>query len=123
MKYPFDMKGFELNVTYFNFGASTRTGPSPRRRLSPRPASSGRTRSARRKSRRTCPRSRKAVRLVAHTQQKLLRKRQKKAHIMEIQLNGGTVAEKVDYAYGMFEKTVPILDVFAKNEMIDLVGV
>jgi len=63
------------------------------------------------------------VRLVAHTQQKLLRKRQKKAHIMEIQLNGGTVAEKVDYAYGMFEKTVPILDVFAKNEMIDLVGV
>merc|ERR1712110_758075 len=54
---------------------------------------------------------------------KLLRKRQKKAHIMEIQLNGGTVAEKVDYAYGMFEKTVPILDVFAKNEMIDLVGV
>merc|ERR1712029_1293842 len=45
------------------------------------------------------------------------------AHIMEIQLNGGTVAEKVDYAYGMFEKTVPILDVFAKNEMIDLVGV
>jgi len=65
----------------------------------------------------------KVVRLVAHTQQKLLRKRQKKAHIMEIQLNGGTVAEKVDFAYGMFEKTVPIMDVFAKNEMIDLVGV
>merc|ERR1711974_484137 len=42
------------------------------------------------------------VRLIAHTQQKLLRKRQKKAHIMEIQLNGGSVADKVDYAYGMF---------------------
>merc|ERR1712066_424005 len=65
----------------------------------------------------------KVVRLVAHTQQKLLRKRQKKAHIMEIQLHGGTVAEKVDFAYGMFEKTVPIMDVFAKNEMIDLIGV
>ena len=63
------------------------------------------------------------MRLIAHTQQKLLRKRQKKAHIMEIQLNGGSVADKVDYAYGMFEKTVPIMDVFAKNEMIDLVGV
>merc|ERR1712108_80879 len=63
------------------------------------------------------------VRLVAHTQQKLLRKRQKKAHIMEIQLNGGTVAEKVDYAYGMFEKTVPILDVFTQDEMIDVIGV
>merc|ERR1711972_1280536 len=48
---------------------------------------------------------------------------QKKAHIMEIQLNGGSVADKVDYAYGMFEKTIPIMDVFAKNEMIDLVGV
>merc|ERR1712045_321500 len=63
------------------------------------------------------------VRLIAHTQQKLLRKRQKKVHIMEIQLNGGSVADKVDYAYGMFEKTIPIMDVFAKNEMIDLVGV
>merc|ERR1712183_878392 len=50
-------------------------------------------------------------------------KRQKKAHIVEIQLNGGSVADKVDYAYGMFEKTIPIMDVFAKNEMIDLVGV
>merc|ERR1711876_15487 len=63
------------------------------------------------------------VRLIAHTQQKLLRKRQKKAHIMEVQLNGGSIADKVDYAYGMFEKTIPIMDVFAKNEMIDLIGV
>jgi hypothetical protein len=29
---------------------------------------------------------------------------QKRAHLMEIQVNGGTVAAKVDYAYGMFEK-------------------
>ena len=35
------------------------------------------------------------VRLIAHTQQKILRRRQKKAHIMEIQINGGSVAEKV----------------------------
>ena len=42
---------------------------------------------------------------------------------MEVQLNGGSVADKVDYAYGMFEKTIPIMDVFAKNEMIDLIGV
>merc|ERR1711876_51566 len=63
------------------------------------------------------------VRLIAHTQQKILRRRQKKAHIVEVQINGGSVADKVDYAYGMFEKTIPIMDVFAKNEMIDLVGV
>ncbi len=35
------------------------------------------------------------VRVICHTQQKLLRRRQKKAHIMEIQLNGGSVADKV----------------------------
>merc|ERR1712038_1928910 len=50
------------------------------------------------------------VRLIAHTQQKILRRRQKKAHIMEIQINGGSIAEKVDFAYGMFEKTIPIMD-------------
>ena len=36
------------------------------------------------------------VRMIAHTQQKILRRRQKKAHIMEIQVNGGTIAEKVN---------------------------
>ena len=33
--------------------------------------------------------------MIAHTQQKILRRRQKKAHIMEIQVNGGSIAEKV----------------------------
>merc|ERR1712126_263342 len=31
-------------------------------------------------------------------QMKLLRRRQKKAHIMEVQLNGGSVADKVNFA-------------------------
>ena len=35
------------------------------------------------------------VRVVCHTQQKILRRRQKKAHIMEVQVNGGSIAEKV----------------------------
>ena len=35
------------------------------------------------------------VRMIVHTQQKILRRRQKKAHIMEIQINGGSIAEKV----------------------------
>merc|ERR1711997_783883 len=63
------------------------------------------------------------VRLMGHTQQKILRRRQKKAHIMEIQINGGSVAEKVDFARDLFEKKVPINDVFNKNEMIDMIGV
>ena len=54
---------------------------------------------------------------------KLLRKRQKKAHIMEIQLNGGTVPQKVDWAKEHLEKQVPVSHVFAQNEMIDVIGV
>merc|ERR1711872_308774 len=63
------------------------------------------------------------VRMICHTQQKLLKKRQKKAHIMEVQLNGGSIADKVDFARNHFEQKIPIFDVFAKDEMIDLVGV
>ncbi|KAK1323858.1 60S ribosomal protein L3 [Acorus calamus] len=49
--------------------------------------------------------------------------KQKKAHLMEIQVNGGTVAEKVDYAYKFFEKQVPVDAIFQKDEMIDIIGV
>ncbi|KAJ8599974.1 hypothetical protein CTAYLR_002877 [Chrysophaeum taylorii] len=62
------------------------------------------------------------VRVIAHTQVKLLKLRQKKAHLMEIQVNGGTVAEKVDYAKGLFEQPVPVDSVFNQNEMIDVCG-
>merc|ERR1711970_95850 len=63
------------------------------------------------------------VRIIAHTQVKLLRKRIKKAHIMEIQLNGGSIADKVDFAVSHFEKQIPIGEVFAQDEMIDIIGV
>ena len=42
---------------------------------------------------------------------------------MEVQINGGTVPEKVDFARALFEKKIPINDVFAKNEVIDMIGV
>merc|ERR1711968_245654 len=38
---------------------------------------------------------------------------------MEIQVNGGSVSDKVDFAVGLFEKNVPISTVFQENEMID----
>merc|ERR1712124_156420 len=63
------------------------------------------------------------VRVICHTQQQLLRRRQKKAHIMEIQLNGGTIADKVDFAREHYEKKIPIKSVFGKDEMIDVIGV
>lgn len=54
---------------------------------------------------------------------KLLKKRQKKAHIMEIQLNGGTVADKVKFARDHLEKQISIDQVFGQDEMIDAIGV
>ncbi|KAL2503709.1 60S ribosomal protein L3-1 [Abeliophyllum distichum] len=48
--------------------------------------------------------------------------KQKKAHLMEIQVNGGTVAKKVDYVI-VFEEQVPVDAIFQKDEMIDIIGV
>jgi large subunit ribosomal protein L3e len=63
------------------------------------------------------------VRVIAHTQMKLLKKRQKKAHIMEIQLNGGSIADKVKFARDHLEKQISINQIFAQDEMIDAIGV
>ncbi|GAA47534.1 60S ribosomal protein L3 [Clonorchis sinensis] len=50
-------------------------------------------------------------------------KSKKKAHIMEIQVNGGTVSQKVDWIRQHFEKQIPIVNVFSQDEMIDVIGV
>lgn len=63
------------------------------------------------------------VRVIAHTQISKVKIGQKKAHVMEIQVNGGTVAQKVDWAFQHFEKTVPVSSVFAQDEVIDVIGV
>lgn len=62
------------------------------------------------------------VRVLAHTQIRLLKLRQKKAHLVEIQVNGGSVADKVDFAKNLFERKVPVDAVFSQNEMIDILG-
>jgi len=64
------------------------------------------------------------IRVLAHTQIKKLNLRQKKAHLLEIQINGGSsIEEKVDYAASFLEKEVNIDAVFEKNECVDVVGV
>jgi large subunit ribosomal protein L3e len=63
------------------------------------------------------------VRVIAHTQVSKTGLKQKKAHIMEIQVNGGNAAQKVDFAVDLFEKPVPVSAVFAESEMIDVMGV
>merc|ERR1711953_1398066 len=55
------------------------------------------------------------VRLIAHTQMKLIPLKQKKAHIIELQVNGGSSADKVDFAKGLFEQQISVNSVFAKD--------
>lgn len=54
---------------------------------------------------------------------RLLPVRQKKAHIMEVQLNGGSISDKVDWAREHLERAIPVSAVFCQDEMIDIVGV
>jgi len=63
------------------------------------------------------------VRVLAHTQVRKVGLGQKKADIMEIQVNGGNVSDKVDFAKNLFEKPVTVDAIFAENEMIDIIGV
>jgi len=63
------------------------------------------------------------IRVISHTQVRKVKLGQKKAHVMEIQVNGGTIAQKVDYAVGLFEKQVPIDAVFNESDMVDVIAV
>merc|ERR1712212_1243947 len=65
----------------------------------------------------------KVVRVLVHTQQKLIRLKQKKAHIMELQINGGSISDKVDWAKEHLEKPISVSSVFGQDEMIDVIGV
>eukprot|EP01135_Chromosphaera_perkinsii_P011070 Nk52_evm29s2325 gene=Nk52_evmTU29s2325 len=64
-----------------------------------------------------------AIRLLCHTQVKKVKLSQKKAHLMEIQVNGGSIADKVDFAVNHFEKEIPVKAVFEHSEMIDTIGI
>lgn len=64
------------------------------------------------------------IRVLAHTQIRKLKLRQKKAHLLEVQINGGAnAAEKVAFGKALFEKKVPVNTVFTPNEMIDVIAV
>jgi len=63
------------------------------------------------------------VRVLAHTQIRKTGLEQKKAHLMEIQVNGGSIADKVEFAKSHFEKTVDVASVFEQDENIDVIGV
>jgi len=62
------------------------------------------------------------IRAICHTQVGKVKIGQKKANIKEIQINGGTTEQKVDFALNLFEKEVKVADVFNQDEMIDIIG-
>ncbi len=63
------------------------------------------------------------VRVISHTQMQLLNLRQKKAHVLEVQVNGGDIAAKVDFGKSLFEQQVSVDQVFAENENVDTIAV
>ncbi|PVF95557.1 60S ribosomal protein L3 [Serendipita vermifera] len=63
------------------------------------------------------------VRVLAHTQIRRTGLKQKKAHLMEIQVNGGSIPDKVAYAAGLFEKEVAVSTIFEQDEVVDVIGV
>jgi large subunit ribosomal protein L3e len=63
------------------------------------------------------------VRVLAHTQIRKTGLSQKRAHLMEIQLNGGSIPDKVEYAHGLFEKPIEVSTVFEQDECVDVIAV
>merc|ERR1712017_17715 len=63
------------------------------------------------------------LRVLCHTQISKVGLRQKKAHICEIQVNGGNMTEKIEFAHKLFEKPVAIGGVFEQDEMIDTISI
>merc|ERR1712060_297224 len=63
------------------------------------------------------------IRAICHTQVSKAKIGTKKAHIKEIQVNGGTTEKKVDFVMGLFEQEVKVDSVFSQDEMIDTIGV
>jgi len=63
------------------------------------------------------------VRLICHTDVRKIKLRQKKAHMAEIQINGGSVEAKVDFGFELFERKIPVDTVFSMNEMVDTISI
>lgn len=63
------------------------------------------------------------VRVLAHTQIRKTPLSQKKAHLLEVQVNGGSISDKVEWAKEHFEKEIEVASVFEQDEVIDAIAV
>jgi large subunit ribosomal protein L3e len=63
------------------------------------------------------------VRVLAHTPDPQDRSQPEESSLMEIQVNGGSIADKVEFAQGLFEKPVEVGSVFEQDECVDIIAV
>jgi large subunit ribosomal protein L3e len=49
--------------------------------------------------------------------------RSKKAHLIEIQVNGGSIGDKIKFSHKILEKAIPVEAVLQANEMIDTIAI
>jgi large subunit ribosomal protein L3e len=63
------------------------------------------------------------VRVIAHTQVGKVGIGQKKAHVMEIQVNGGNISDKVEWAYSQFEREFKVNSLFEQDEFVDVISI
>jgi len=63
------------------------------------------------------------VRVITHTQIRKIRIRQKVANLLEVQVNGGSIKDKVAFAKGLFEQEVDVKNIFETGECIDVCSV
>jgi len=62
------------------------------------------------------------VRAICATQPKFAKTGTKKAHIKEIQVNGGSIEKKVEFTHNLLEQEVSVHKVFQQNDMVDIIG-
>lgn len=66
------------------------------------------------------------IRVIAHTQLRKLRNHRvgvKKAHVAEVQINGGTIVQKIALAKSLLEKEVRVDSIFQQSEACDVCAV
>jgi len=63
------------------------------------------------------------VRALCHTQIRKVQLRRKVADLFEVQINGGSIADKIAFGKKLFEQEVPVASVFAEGEIVDICGV
>jgi len=63
------------------------------------------------------------LRVLAHTQPNKLKLGTKKAHVAEIQVNGGSMADKLKFAKDLLEQKVSVDQVFKQEERCDVIAV